>query len=102
VCGNNFPVRQIFHYTGNSIQYWSSSIEQVTWSTENYVEVHAVDANVGVILDTEVDVFLDAKAEVARRTEVAFPQLIFPYLRNTANAQDSSDAVYWEKKQLKV
>jgi hypothetical protein len=34
-------------------------------ATQNDVEIHTVDARVGVILDTEIDVFLNAEAEVS-------------------------------------
>ncbi|KAG5458238.1 MAG: hypothetical protein BJ554DRAFT_1577, partial [Olpidium bornovanus] len=40
------------------------------------VEVHAVNANGGIVLDTEVDVLLDAEAEVAGGREVLGPQLV--------------------------
>jgi len=34
------------------------------WAT-HHVEVQSVDADAGVILDTQIDVFLDTKAEVS-------------------------------------
>ena len=40
------------------------------------VEVHAVDANLRIVLDAEVDVLLDAKAKVARGAEVVLGELI--------------------------
>jgi len=53
----------------------------ITWPTEYDVEVHAVDANVGVVLNTQVNVLLDAEAEVPRRTEVTFSQLVLSHLQ---------------------
>lgn len=41
------------------------------------VEVHAVDTNSGIILDTEIDVFADTEAEVASLREVSLSQLVF-------------------------
>merc|ERR1740129_760101 len=40
------------------------------------VEVHAVDARAGVVLDAEVDVLGDAEAEAAVLGEVLLPQLV--------------------------
>jgi len=62
--------------------YWYCiySTAQVTWPAQYYVEVHAVDANVRVIFDTQINVFLDAKAKISCRTEVTFSQLILPDL----------------------
>ena len=51
-----------------------------TWPAQYYIEVHAVDTNVGVVLNTQINMFLDAKAKIARRTEVAFSQLILSHL----------------------
>ena len=40
------------------------------------VEVHAIDADLGIVLDAKVDVLLDAKAKVARGAEVVLGELI--------------------------
>jgi len=40
------------------------------------VEVHAVDTDTGVVLDSEVDVLADAEAEVAGLGEVALAELV--------------------------
>lgn len=40
------------------------------------VEVHAVDTDRRVVLDTQIDVLRDTKAEVARLAEVTLPQLV--------------------------
>ena len=45
-------------------------------AAQHHVEVHAVDANAGVVLDAQINVLLDAKAKVARLGEVALPQLV--------------------------
>ncbi len=37
----------------------------LTWPGQDDVEVHAEDTSVGVVLDTQVDVLLNAKAEVS-------------------------------------
>ena len=52
-----------------------------TWSAEHDVVVHAVDADVGIVLDAKVDVLLDAEPKVARRAEVALAQLVLTNLQ---------------------
>merc|ERR1719229_632012 len=47
------------------------------WPTEDNKEVHAIDANAWVILDSQVDVLLNSEAEVAVVGEVLLPQLVF-------------------------
>ena len=47
------------------------------------VEVHAVDTNGGVVLDTEIDVLADTEAEVAGLREVAAAELVFLDLEAT-------------------
>lgn len=47
------------------------------------VEVHTVDTNTGVVLDSQVDVLADTEAEVASLGEVALPQLVFLDLEAT-------------------
>ena len=34
-------------------------------STENNVEVHTINTDGGIVLDTQIDVFLDTEAKVA-------------------------------------
>ena len=45
-------------------------------SPKDNVEVHAVDSDARVVLDSKIDVFLDAKAKVAGAGEVALAQLV--------------------------
>ena len=49
-------------------------------SPQDNVEVHAVDSDAGVVLDSQIDVFLDAKAKVAGVGEVALAQLVLANL----------------------
>ena len=51
-----------------------------TWPSKYDKEVHAVDSNVWVILDAQVNVLLDAKAKVAGHAEVVRPQLVLTHL----------------------
>ena len=44
--------------------------------SEHDVEVHAVDADGGVVLDAQVDVLLDAETEVSVAGEVLPAQLV--------------------------
>ena len=48
---------------------------------EDDVEVHAVDADGRVVLDAQVDVFLDAETEVSVVREVLATQLVFSDLK---------------------
>merc|ERR1712045_188179 len=50
-------------------------------TAEDNVEVHAVDTNAGIVLDAQVDVLLDAEAEVAVVREVLPPQLVLLHLQ---------------------
>ena len=43
----------------------SPESHSAAWSLEDHVEVHAEDAREGVILDTQIDVLLDAESEVS-------------------------------------
>lgn len=47
------------------------------------VEVHSVDTDTGVVLDSEIDVLADTEAEVAGLAEVALAQLILLDLEAT-------------------
>jgi hypothetical protein len=47
------------------------------------VEVHSVNTNRRVILDAQIDVFADTKAEVASLGEVSLPQFVFLDLQTT-------------------
>lgn len=41
------------------------------------VEVHAVDTDRWIVLDSQIDVLRNAEAEIASLGEVALPQLVF-------------------------
>ncbi len=43
----------------------SSSLHSLAGSSENDVEIHSVNTSRGVILDSEIDVFVNTEAEVA-------------------------------------
>jgi hypothetical protein len=47
------------------------------------VEVHSVNTNRWVVLDTEIDVFADTETEVASLREVALAELVFLDLQST-------------------
>ena len=47
------------------------------------VEIHSVNTNRRVVLDTEIDVFADTEAKVASLGEVALAELIFLDLQST-------------------
>merc|ERR1719462_750532 len=59
----------------------SSPVSDVhAWPAEDDKEVHTVDTNAWVILDSRVNVLLDAEAEVAIVGEVLLPQLVLLHL----------------------
>jgi hypothetical protein len=47
------------------------------------IEIHAVDTNSGVVLDSQIDVLADTETEVASLREVALSELIFLDLQST-------------------
>lgn len=53
----------------------------LTRSSEYNVKVQTVDTNAGVILDSQVNVFLDTESKVSGAGEVLLSQFVFPYLR---------------------
>ena len=55
----------------------------LTRSGHAAVEIHSIDTNRGVVLDTEIDVFADTETEVARLREVALAELVFLDLQST-------------------
>lgn len=55
----------------------------LTWSAKYNVEVQTIDTNGRIILDTQVNVFLDTKSEVACGRKVVTSQLVFPDLETT-------------------
>lgn len=54
-----------------------SSGDSVTWSTDDDVEVHTEDTDGWIVLDTQVDVFLNTETEVTGGREVSVSQLVF-------------------------
>ena len=51
-------------------------------AAQDDVEVHTVDTDGGVVLDTQIDVLLDAKAEVAVLAEVLTAELVLADLND--------------------
>ena len=51
-------------------------------ASQNDVEVHSVDTDGGVVLDAQIDVLLDAEAEVAVGGEVLTTELVLTDLQN--------------------
>lgn len=61
----------------------AAAADTVTGTGHAAVEVHAVDTDGGVILDTKIDVLADTEAEVASLAEVALAELVFLDLEAT-------------------
>ena len=55
----------------------------LTGTSHAAVEIHAVDTDGGVVLDTKIDVFADTEAEVAGLREVALAELVLLDLEAT-------------------
>lgn len=55
----------------------------LTWAGHAGVEVHSVNTDRRVVLDTEIDVFGDTETEVTGLREVALAELIFLDLQST-------------------
>ena len=56
--------------------------EKLAWSIEYHIKVHAVDSYSRIILDAQINVFLDTKSKVSSFTEVPTTQLVFLHLKN--------------------
>ncbi len=61
----------------------ASAGDALTGSGHAAVEVHAVNTDGRIVLDTKIDVLADTEAEVARLAEVALAQLVFLDLEAT-------------------
>jgi hypothetical protein len=55
----------------------------LTRSGHAAVEVHSVDTNRRIVLDTKIDVFADTEAEVTSLREVALSEFVFLDLQST-------------------
>lgn len=57
---------------------------QKKWVDEHAaVEIHAIDTNRRVVLDTKIDVFADTETKVASLGEVALAEFVFLDLQST-------------------
>ena len=63
-----------------------------TRATHDDVEVHTENTDVGVVTRTQIDVLLDAKAEVARLGEVLATELVLLHLQPTLKNLLCSDS----------
>jgi hypothetical protein len=61
----------------------AAASDTLTGAGHAAVEVHAVDTNRGVVLDTKIDVLADTEAEVASLGEVALAELVLLDLEAT-------------------
>lgn len=62
---------------------WSRWLSRGGGNLHAAVEVHTVDTNTGVVLDTKIDVLVDTEAEVAGLGEVALAELVLLDLETT-------------------
>lgn len=54
----------------------SAVLDALTLATENDVDIHTIDTDGRIVLDTKIDVLLDTETEVAVGGEVALEQLV--------------------------
>ena len=54
----------------------ASVSNSVPGSTQDYIKVHTVDTNAGVVFDTQIDMFVNTETEVALLGETPLPQLV--------------------------
>ena len=52
-------------------------------AAEDNVEVHTIDTDMGIVLDSQIDVFLDTETKVSILREVLTTQLVFTDLKTT-------------------
>lgn len=57
-----------------------------SWPAEDDVEVQTIDTNARVVLDSQVNVFLNTETKVAGGWEVVSSQFIFPHLLKKENS----------------
>merc|ERR1712168_178393 len=53
----------------------------VSWSSQHNVEIHSVDTNTRIILNSKIDMFRNTEAEVSSGREVSLSQFVFLYLQ---------------------
>merc|ERR1712168_1159006 len=54
----------------------------VSWSSQHNVEIHSVDTNTWVVLNSKIDMFSNTKAEVSSGREVSLSQFVFLHLQS--------------------
>jgi hypothetical protein len=58
----------------------------ITWSAQYNIEIQSIDSNTGVILNAQINVFLDAKPKVACVGKIVLPQFVFSDLIKKVSA----------------
>ncbi|KAH3669059.1 hypothetical protein OGAPHI_001655 [Ogataea philodendri] len=79
----NSVLLRTFVRNTNSTPSSLSSCNSETGSTHHNVEVHTVDTDTWVVLDTKVDVFLDTETKVSGLGEVSVLELVFFHLQSS-------------------
>lgn len=63
---------------GSNVGLGSATLSNtLTRSGHARIEIHSVDTNRRIVLDTEINVFADTETKVASLREVALAQLVF-------------------------
>merc|ERR1712168_1100856 len=53
----------------------------VSWSSQHNVEIHSVDTNTRIILDSKIDMFSNTEAKVSSGREVSLSQFVFLHFK---------------------
>ena len=67
----------------NSVLTASSLGHRVTITTQDNEEVHSVNTDTRIVLDTQINMFLDSEPEVSGVREVALSQLVFFHFQSS-------------------
>merc|ERR1712168_163940 len=54
----------------------------VSWSSQHNVEIHSVDTNTRIVLDTQINMFGNTKAKIAGGREISLSQFVFLHLQS--------------------
>ena len=64
----------------NATAFASAIPHVVSRSFQHDVEIHSIDTDAGIVLDAQIDVLLDAEAEISGIGKAVLSQLIFSHL----------------------
>ena len=66
-------------------------------TSQHYLEVHTIDSDLGIVLETQIDVLADTKAEVSLWRETTFRQFVGLHTEGTLKDLNSFCATHCDK-----